>query len=231
MSWKLVNASLIHDNCWSELTSFHEYEFVGDVTLTMYPDNKTSDASVFVKSSNENDFHELRQALRTNKSIVKVNKVLKIKNSKHNHLNYVNFTGIYGDTIATILYEARSPFFKYYFKNGIEYWSFLVRSNEHLSGITEKIKQLSTIKYMETENIGFNNTGPFLSDQLIQFLHSYLTQTQLDVVFIANRNGYYDFPHQITISELAEIMNISPSTLNQHLRNSEKKIMEFLFGS
>ena len=229
MSWKLVNASLIHDNCWSEFTSYHEYEIVGDVGLTMHPDNKTSDASVFVKSSNENEFSELRQALRTSRSIVRVNKVLKIKNSKHNHLNYVNFTGIYGNTIATILYEARSPFFKYYFKNGIEYWSFLVRSNEHFAEIIEKIKQLSTIKHIGKEKIGIDNTGPFLSDQFIQFLHSYLTQTQLNVVFTAYRNGYYDSPHQVTISELAERMKISPSTLNQHLRSSEKKIMEFLF--
>jgi predicted DNA binding protein len=198
--------------------------------LIMYPDNKTSVASIFEKSSGENDFLELRQALKTSKSVVRVNNVIRIKNSKHLHLNYVNFTGIYGDTIATILYEYRSPFFKYYFKNGVEYWSFFANSNEHFALIMEKIKELSTVKHEETEKIGINNIGASLSDILSQLLHSYMTQTQLNIISTAYRKGYYNFPHQVTISELAKMISISPSTLNQNLRISEKKIMDLLFN-
>ncbi len=228
--WKLVEVSLIHDGCWSELSAYHVGELVGNLSLMMYPITKKSDASVFVKSGKESDFLEMKQALKASKSVVKLNNISKVSVSRSNEIHYINFMGIYDGTIATILYESLSPFYHYYFKNGYEYWTFIARSNEHFNEVVKKIKEVSTIKSMETKIIDAKKIGYFLVSPIIQFLNSYLTQIQLNSVSLAYRRGYYDIPHQTTIPQLSKVMNISPSTASQRLSSSEKKIMELLFS-
>lgn len=54
-----------------------------------------------------------------------------------------------------------------------------------------------------------------------------LTTRQEEIVRAAFEKGYYDYPKKITIKELANIFNISPSTLNEILQRGEKKIMRW----
>ena len=57
-----------------------------------------------------------------------------------------------------------------------------------------------------------------------------LTTRQEEIVRAAFEKGYYDFPKKITIKELANIFDISPSTLNEILQRGERKVMRWYFN-
>jgi len=56
-----------------------------------------------------------------------------------------------------------------------------------------------------------------------------LTDRQLSVLETAYREGYYDWPRERTAEEVAESLDISSSTLHQHLRRAEAKLLAALF--
>ncbi|WP_225807710.1 helix-turn-helix domain-containing protein [Thermococcus bergensis] len=57
-----------------------------------------------------------------------------------------------------------------------------------------------------------------------------LTDKQLEVLLFAYKSGYFDSPRRVTLRELAQILGLSPSTVKEHLREAEKKILEELIG-
>ncbi|KUK27899.1 helix-turn-helix domain-containing protein [Thermococcus sp.] len=59
---------------------------------------------------------------------------------------------------------------------------------------------------------------------------SKLTGKQLETLLLAYKSGYFDDPRRITLRELAEMLNLSPSTVKEHLRKAQRKIFEELIG-
>lgn len=53
-----------------------------------------------------------------------------------------------------------------------------------------------------------------------------MTTKQRDAVINAYQNGYYDIPRKISLAELAQDAGISLSTLAEHLRKAEQKLMK-----
>ena len=48
---------------------------------------------------------------------------------------------------------------------------------------------------------------------------------------LAIKHSYYDYPRKIELEKLADIMKISYSTYQAHLRKAEKKLLPFFFES
>jgi len=59
---------------------------------------------------------------------------------------------------------------------------------------------------------------------------SKLTGKQLETLLLAYKSGYFDNPRRVTLRELAEMLNLSPSTVKEHLRKAQRKIFEELIG-
>jgi len=57
---------------------------------------------------------------------------------------------------------------------------------------------------------------------------SCLTKRQKDVVLAARKHGYYDYPRRISSQELAEQLGICKSTMLEHLRKAEKRMIDTL---
>lgn len=53
-----------------------------------------------------------------------------------------------------------------------------------------------------------------------------LTDEQQDVIEIALKNGYFDVPREITLTDLADELDISHQALSERLRRGEKSILE-----
>ena len=59
---------------------------------------------------------------------------------------------------------------------------------------------------------------------------SKLTRKQLETLLLAYKSGYFDSPRRGTLRELAEMLNLSPSTVKEHLRKAQRKILEEIIG-
>ena len=58
-----------------------------------------------------------------------------------------------------------------------------------------------------------------------------LTSRQEEIVSVALKKGYYDYPKKITIKELGEMFDVSPSTIGEIVQRGEKKIIREHFHS
>jgi len=56
-----------------------------------------------------------------------------------------------------------------------------------------------------------------------------LTNRQLTALRKGYLGGFFDWPRDVSGEELAESMDISPSTYHQHLRTAERKVLAALF--
>ena len=68
-------------------------------------------------------------------------------------------------------------------------------------------------------------------DSLGDGLIERLTDKQLTVLETASELGYYDWPREATAEEVAETVGIASSTLHQHLRAAEGKLVAAFFDS
>ncbi len=57
-----------------------------------------------------------------------------------------------------------------------------------------------------------------------------MTARQEEVLKMAFRNGYYDYPKKVTIKDLANRLGVSPSTVAEILQRAEKKVIAEYFG-
>lgn len=60
-------------------------------------------------------------------------------------------------------------------------------------------------------------------------LKSILTEKQIEVMSVAVNKGYFEIPRKISSKDLANLFEISPSALNEHIRKVERKIFHTIF--
>ena len=81
-----------------------------------------------------------------------------------------------------------------------------------------------TIELLSLRELGINDlgNGAFLPASA---LHQDITQKQLDLLRLAYEEGYFDQPARITADRLAAMVGLSRSTLAEHLRKAEYKLL------
>lgn len=79
------------------------------------------------------------------------------------------------------------------------------------------------------ESLGFNLK--VLSLTRHDYKEGILTEKQENVLWLALRMGYFDYPRKINTKELAQTLGIVPSTLSEIVRNGIRKLLEKYFES
>jgi predicted DNA binding protein len=122
-------------------------------------------------------------------------------------------------------------------KGGLDTELLLARSHKDMDDLLSRWKEqkdyydvkLKRKRYLEPgEQATFNvfRTGGFFD---LKSAKEMLTPKQLEVFRLACDYGYYDMPKRITIEELAERTGLSPSTLAEHLRKAETRLLPVLW--
>jgi len=96
-------------------------------------------------------------------------------------------------------------------KNGFATWEVL-SSRDKLDSLFQKIKEKDL-------KINLKNIGKYKEKKN-------LTQRQLEILNIAVKEGFYEIPRRIKLTELASKLKISPSTLSEILRRINKKLLQ-----
>ena len=121
-------------------------------------------------------------------------------------------------------------------RNGIDSEILLAPSHKAMDELLSRWKEqrgyhdvkLKKKKYMKPEDStslnAFRTSGFFD----LKSAKELLTGKQLDIFQLACDYGYYDTPKKISIEELAERLDSSPSTVAEHLRKAEAKLLPLL---
>lgn len=107
-------------------------------------------------------------------------------------------------------------------KDGFHLWDLASFDREALSKVLKFAKKYfgaKLIKFKEEKisNISFTRVLPEL------------TKNQKKALEIAINHGYYDYPKKIKMEKLAEMMEISYSTYQAHLKKAEGKILPNIY--
>lgn len=80
---------------------------------------------------------------------------------------------------------------------------------------------LVTRRTIEQENASSPMIGTAVEKRVID--------RQLEALELASHGGYFNWPRDTTGEEFAETMNVSASTLHQHLRMGERRVLGTFF--
>jgi predicted DNA binding protein len=108
--------------------------------------------------------------------------------------------------------------------NGREHWNVLASSHEQVSTAHDELREIGSVN---VDSLRSPDLDALLTDltgvkQAVQDL----SPRQLEVLSRAIEEGYYDSPRSCNIEELAALDDANTSTVGEHLRRSEAKILQ-----
>jgi len=88
-----------------------------------------------------------------------------------------------------------------------------------------KLKKKRYVKPDDVRGLDLFNASGFFD---LKSAKELLSEKQLSVFQLACEQGYYENPKRIDLEPLAEMIGVSPSTLAEHLRKAETKLLPIL---
>lgn len=84
-------------------------------------------------------------------------------------------------------------------------------------------------RVLSKERLSFEQAVSYLERNVVSVdLNSILTPRQLEILSIAYKYGYYDWPRRIKLDDISRLMKISKTTVSEHIRRAELKIIKFM---
>ncbi|MBI5224519.1 helix-turn-helix domain-containing protein [Candidatus Micrarchaeota archaeon] len=155
----------------------------------------------------------------------------KVHTEKRAQIFKVENNQIYFKTLANKAFHhialEKSAFFikPIVIKNGWQYWALAAIDKHHLTDMFNRIKKLKMDAKIELLSL---KQKPF--NFFLPAIFTNLTQLQTNAIKSAYRLGYYSYPRKISVDQLAKKLNIPRSTLQEHLRKAESKLLNTIFS-
>ena len=106
--------------------------------------------------------------------------------------------------------------------HGIEEWILIVNNKKNLNKFYNNLKNRANTKIKEFKDFSLDFNLDLDFDPTSSSL---ITNKQKEVLRLFYKEGYYDWPRKVTVKEVTEKANLCRSTVQEHLRKAESKIM------
>jgi len=105
--------------------------------------------------------------------------------------------------------------------DGTELWELACWDKEPLTNIIKRLPKEFKIKLKSIQQTKLNEI-------FLPHIMPKLSDRQKEVIQLAVKRGYFNFPRKINLDGLAKELKLSKQTVQQHLRIAEKKLVPFL---
>ncbi|MCX6801815.1 MAG: helix-turn-helix domain-containing protein [Candidatus Diapherotrites archaeon] len=141
--------------------------------------------------------------------------------------NKVFFIETRSDKIPSSFYSPKLMFVKpnVVTSDGFEYWELATWKKQFLTEFLREVRR----HFPENEILKIEETD--LKDIYFSHLMPMLTEKQQQVIDLALRNGFYEWPKRTSLKKLAKAMGISVATYREHLKRAESKLLPDLIKS
>lgn len=107
--------------------------------------------------------------------------------------------------------------------DGHEHFTVLAPSRDRLGAMVERIEEVGEVELQQVADVPGNTLDVSVP---LASITDRLTHRQLEALVAAIHAGYYETPRRLTAEQLAERMDLSRSTFQEHLRKAERAVME-----
>jgi len=107
-------------------------------------------------------------------------------------------------------------------RNGVEHWTLLTHNDRH--GIQTALDDVRDLEAAKIEFIGISEVDSRAGTGTLPL--SRLSSRQREVFQLARRQGYYSHPKEATAADLAEELDVTTSTVHEHLHKAEQKLLD-----
>ncbi|MFB6184937.1 MAG: helix-turn-helix domain-containing protein [Haloarculaceae archaeon] len=211
-----------HDGCWTanlnedfpnvSATIIYSYRLLG-VSITMIEATNVADPDELVAWLAD---HEVMTDARL------------VSYDDDRGTAFVSLAGDYGtdtEPVLNVLLRNRCfPTVPATVSGGREHWSVVASDHEQVSTAHEELQGIGRVEVDSLCDPDLDRllTGLFEVKQAVQAL----SPRQREVLARAVEEGYYDTPRGCNIADLAELDSANTSTVGEHLRRSEAKILK-----
>lgn len=215
-SYRYVSITLKHDD-WTSITENFVEDNLRVDTVEFIPifTKRRVVSTMYISSKNWKTIEKIIGIVKSYKNIYDVKVIGFIRGKRNSSIAILNKVHSLDGSIVRIFLENNIPFFKEKVQNGYEIWEFLAKG-EQLHVIEKAIKENAEIHSIKSLNV---------ESYLAEISKATLTPREKQVLRLALRYGYFNWPKEINSSELAKILGVNKVTLLQELRNATKKLI------
>lgn len=213
-----------HEGCWTETLN----DVFPDVTATIiysYRLTGTSITMIEVTRVDEETIEEL-VAWLDDHEVMTSGRLVSYDDKRHK--GFISLKGDYDtDTepvLNVLLRNNAFPTIPATVTRSREHWSVLVPDHEQVSQAHSELQELGSVDVdaLRQPDLDRLLTGLTEVKEAVQDL----SPRQLEVLSRAIEEGYYESPRSCNIEELAALDSANTSTVGEHLRRSEAKILK-----
>jgi len=125
--------------------------------------------------------------------------------------------------------ENRLILFPYVIKEGLRHFIIFTKKYNYTKDFYKEISIYG--KIIKLKRINLDHALEWVESlKISDILRSMLTPMQLRVIEEAIKGGYYSWPRKSKMSELSRRLGISKTTISEHLRKGEQKLISLLLG-
>lgn len=198
----------IKHDCWiSTKTKKVNVSAVGMPLNAFQEKGKKYHTGFLVLKGHDKDKRRLVNEIKKDKRVINV----KISS------NYI-YAKIEGEDMITQYFDWSIFFTKpVLMEKGYEYWELGSWSRKKLMDFYNDVMKIAKIRILSIKR-----TFPPV---LLSYAIPKMTEKQRIAFDTAVKNGYYSYPRKVSVTELARIMKRPRSTVQEHLRKAETRIM------
>ncbi len=209
----LVYFSIFHEGCWSNLTE----NFPIKVHTVFSKPQREKDSIlglIEIKSNNNSSIRSFIRQFRIHRTIKKLLGYNQISDFS-NHYKIL-FLENYSNMLMGVLDNYTILYTNDLINNGIEN-IFLIISSKEVQELKSSISNLGKVLEFKIQSI--------IDEDIFLDYNLMLSEKELEVLKKAYMLGYYKFPRKTTIAKISESLSLSKSTVEEHLRKAENKII------
>lgn len=217
---KELRFSFQHKNCWlQETTERHR-----DVTLvvsSVYQVDETIHIDLFAHAPRAETVEEAFREWQRDARVKRVTRLYEGPKGVRFHASYSAKNSIY----PHIIHHTPVSLGAVSMTLGIEYYSLLGES-EDVQALLGVLGKEGVTKVLSIKNL--QDSGDPISRDLASDLLEEFTDKQIEALVLAHAEGYYNWPRELSASDLAARQGLSSAAFLDHLRRAEAKALDMV---
>ena len=217
-SHRQVELKLWHPGCWTlEVTDAHSQTHIIEKSLYISDDRIKGD--FVLVSEGDVPLEEFITAIGDHRVVDGVTILKRTKGRSRVLVIYDRASSI----VPEIVNSEFMPIEPVHITDGFEYWTVLVRA-DRLEEMFRKLEEEYDVDLQSIHEADPADSVEFAD--VIDRIYDQLSPRQMESLFEASDAGYYNWPREVSATDVADRLGVSSPTFLEHLRKGEQKALD-----